>query len=89
MSSPPLASDMLREVLSHELAAGNAVARSETRWSKMDVVVRMRHPLDERFLQSVARKDPACRVYGVDDPHQGPPEFGIACGREAVSGPAH
>lgn len=80
-----LQSETLRQILHHELDEGNSVASRETGWSKMDLVVRMKRPLDREFVHAHASS--SCHTFSSDDPHNGPPEFGIVCGAESIVGP--
>lgn len=88
MSRASLRSPVLRSVLEQELATGNAISDTETGWSKMALVVRMARPLDQGRAWQAVQGDPACHVFENRDPHNGPPEFGIVCCNEAVTGPA-
>lgn len=80
-----LQSETLRQILYHELEAGNEIAQRETGWSKMDLVVRMKRPLDKEYIR--AHENSSCHTFSSSDPHDGPPAFGIVCGAESIVGP--
>lgn len=52
----------------------------------MDLVVRMREPLDVSFLEKM-RFEPGVRIFRNRDPRNEGPELGIVQGRESVTGP--
>lgn len=79
-----LRSATLRDVLAHELERGNTVQDEETAWSRMDLVVRMKDPIDEAYAAQAASQVPDARVYHTSDPHYGT-ETGVRDGREAVT----
>lgn len=77
----------LRKIIMHEEARGNAVEQTQTQWSKMDLVLVMKYPLDRGYVEAIAQNAPV-HVFEVSDPHYGAPQYGVTAGREAVAGPA-
>lgn len=80
-----LSHPLMQALLAHELALGNAVAAEETGWSNMDLVVRMKKPLDSGFAErAVSESGGAVRSFHTNDPHNHGAEYGVVCGRESI-----
>ncbi len=76
----------LNKLLNSELARGNEILAEETAWSKMDLVVRLKLPMDISSAEAVAgESEGTLRTFSHSDPHDGS-EYGVICERESIVG---
>jgi hypothetical protein len=77
----------LKNILDHELAAGNRVIAVDTGWSKVDLAVRLAGPLDMAYIKKVAAHDPDLEIWESRD-IKNPQENGVLCksARQTLSG---
>jgi hypothetical protein len=80
--------DKLKDILKHELAAGNRIIAVETGWSKVNLAIRLAEPLDHSFLHKTAENNPDLQIWYSRDV-KNPQETGVLCksSQQTLSGP--
>jgi hypothetical protein len=77
----------LRNLLQHELDAGNRIIAIDTGWSKVALAVRLAGPLDKEYLKKAAAHNPDLEIWESQD-IKNPQEIGVLCksARQTLSG---
>ncbi|MEG2687477.1 MAG: hypothetical protein RR954_10270 [Christensenellaceae bacterium] len=76
---------LLNEILAHELSLGNTIIAQETAWSSIDLVIRLKNPLDRAFCeQQVSKSGKLAHSFETNDTHNGK-EYGIVCKKESIT----